>query len=338
MIARFLQKSSLLIVALLVTLGSLLVAAPAYAQDPTALVKRAGVIVRGGPGVGFWKVATLRNQQIVPVVGVSGDRAFWQVKADNGAIGFVPAGDVEAKNADGVPVIGTEPIGTITAGNAAVRGGPGVEAARIATLRRGSQFFIIGRQPDGKWVEIRYNANATGWVATSVTNLTVEAVGESAPATTAGPRVVVNVPFINLRSGPGDEFSIIGKLRGGTEMPILGQNGDGYWLYVESPSGKGWINKLNTITKDFFGGVPVVANTSNEYNAKVITGAAAIRKGPGIAFDRVGNAAARADVTIIGKSPDGAWWLVRFGEIQGWMSKAVLRAPAQAENVPVVTP
>ena len=338
MIAKALQKSSLLIVALLVTLSSLLVAAPAFAQDPIAIVKGRSVAVRGGPGAGFWKVATLRNQQIVPVVGVSADRAFWQVKTDSGAVGFVAAGDVDTKNADGVPVINTDPIGTITSGNAAVRGGPGVEAARLTTLRKGTQFFIIGRQPDGKWVQIRYNGSATGWVATSVTNLSTDAVSSSAPATVAGPTIIVNVSFINLRSGPGDEFSIIGKLRGSTVAPILGQNADGSWLYIETTVGKGWINKLNVITKDFFGGVPVVANTSNEYNAKVITGAAAIRKGPGLAFARISTVAARAEVTIIGKSPDGAWWLIKFGTVQGWISKAVLRAPSQAENVPVVIP
>jgi len=259
------------------------------------------------------------------------------VKTDR-AGGFVSAGDVDAKNANNVPVIGTDPIGVITAGNAAVRRGPGIEAARLTTLRKGTQFFIIGRQPDGKWVEIRYSANATGWVATSVTNLTIEAVGSTAPATTAGPTIIVNVPFINLRSGPGDEFSILGKLRGGTKAPILGQNDNGSWLYIETTVGKGWVNKINVLTKDFFGGVPVVANTSNEYNAKVITGAAAIRKGPGIAFDRISTVAARAEVTIIGKSPDGAWWLIRYAKVQGWISKAVVRAPSQAENVPVVIP
>jgi uncharacterized protein YgiM (DUF1202 family) len=332
---KMLRSFGVFTVALVIVLSSLLTGlAPAYAQDATATVTSSGAYARGGPGVGFWVIATLRKNQVVPVIGVSADRAFWLVKTEFGD-GFVSGKVVSAKNADGVPVVQTEPFGAIKAGNAAVRGGPGVESAHIGTLGRGAQFYVIGRSPDGRWVQIRYN-KLTGWVATSVTTLTVEAASGAASATVGSPMVIINVSFLNLRSGPGDQYSILGRLRGGQEYALLGKNGNASWFYIETAQGKGWVNALNVLTKDYFGNAPVVDVASNEYAATVITGAAAIRKGPGTPFDRLGVAPARAIVTIIGKSPDNEWWLVRYGKLQGWMSKAVLRAPAEAEAVPVV--
>jgi uncharacterized protein YraI len=336
MIAKPLHKLSLLAL-VFVLLFSAAVAVPAVAQDPIALVTTANTVVRGGPGNGFWKVDTLRTNVIVPIIGVSADRAFWQVRTEK-TIGFVAAGNVDAKNAGNVGVVTTEPIGTITAASAVLRRGPGTDTARVITLRRGQQFFLIGRSLDGGWLEIRYSPKATGWVLTSTTNQSADSVQGSAQATVGQPRIIVNVSFINVRTGPDDAYSVIGVIRGGTKALILGQNDNGSWLYIDAPVGKGWVNKLNVLTEDFFGPAPIVVSTSNEWVAKVITGAASLRKGPGLAFAKVGTAPARAVVTIIGKSPDGEWWLVRYGKLTGWMSKAVLNAPDQANNVPVVVP
>jgi uncharacterized protein YgiM (DUF1202 family) len=331
---------SVLAIALIVAVSTVLVGlvgyTPAQAQGATAIVTSSGAYVRGGPGAGFWIIATLRRNQIVPVIGVSTDRAFWLVKTEFGD-GFVSGKVVSAKDAEGVPVVPTDPIGMIKAGNAAVRGGPGVEAAHIGTLGRGAQFYVVGRSPDGRWIQMRYN-QLVGWVATSVTNLTVEAASGATGATVGTPKVIINVSFLNLRSGPGDQYSILAKLRGGRSYALLGKNGNAAWFYIDTQYGRGWVNAHNVLTQDYFGDVPVVDIASNEYAATVITGAAAIRQGPGTTFTRIGVAPARAEVTIVGKSPDNEWWLVRYNKIQGWMSKAVLRAPAEADAVPVVHP
>src|SRR5262245_41836551 len=159
----------------------------------TATASSQGVIVYAGPGKGFWWVGTLRPSEVVPLLGISPDQQFFQVASRKGN-GWVFHDEVSIANAGGLATVDPGPIGRITAGVANVRGGPGIGARALATLPRGAQFFVLGQQPDGSWLNIRY-AFGTGWVATSLTDLkgkvatasgTQQASGTSIP-TTAGP-------------------------------------------------------------------------------------------------------------------------------------------------------
>lgn len=57
----------------------------------------------------------------------------------------------------------------------------------------------------------------------------------------ASGRVVVNVPLLNVRNGPGYDFNVIGVVNRGDNLPIYGQAPG--WHYVQLPSGSyGWVN------------------------------------------------------------------------------------------------
>jgi curli biogenesis system outer membrane secretion channel CsgG len=67
-----------------------------------------------------------------------------------------------------------------------------------------------------------------------------------APATPQAQESLVEVTgtSVNLRSGPGTNYSIVGSAKMGDKLPLLGESGD--WFQVRLPDGKdGWIfNKL----------------------------------------------------------------------------------------------
>lgn len=313
------------------------IAIRAQTTPAAATVIVASAYAYGGPSRGFWIVATLRRNVTVPVIGVSPDRAFWQVRTQNG-VGYLSAGEVTVSNVDGVPVVDPGLIGTITAGNAAVRSGPGINARHIATLSRGAQFYVIGRQPDGSWLEIRYRFG-TGWVAASVTNLAGSSVIGNVPPTTAGPVAIVNAAFLNLRSGPGSQYTIVGSLRGGDTLPIIGKSGDGVWLLLRAGFGVGWVNSIYVLTRDYFGNVPVVS--AAETGAVIAVTATArtsvnVRTGPNIAFDSLGSVTTGTEVIILGQSRDGAWWYVDTPIGKGWVNKSLIRIVGPLGSVPVV--
>jgi len=61
-------------------------------------------------------------------------------------------------------------------------------------------------------------------------------------ATYADQTVVVTASALNVRSGPGYDFPIIGLLDQGDGVIIYGYDTSSEWLYVQLPSGDfGWI-------------------------------------------------------------------------------------------------
>ncbi len=71
-------------------------------------------------------------------------------------------------------------------------------------------------------------------------------LAQSVPATATSrpaPQAVVNIESINVRSGPGTEYPVLGFVVKGNKLTILGQAYNCSWLEVNTPDGKtGWIS------------------------------------------------------------------------------------------------
>lgn len=332
-----LKRSRLLVILVLVALiAATPLVALAQISGPFATVGANGANGYAGPGVGFWVVGRLRANAVVPVLGVNASKTFWQVETPFGNV-WVAATAVKATGANNVPVVDPGVIGTVTSARAAVRNGPGTEAGQLSVLRRGQQFFIVGRLPDATWLEIRYEFG-TGWISAVLTDS--KATAAEVPQTSSGPRATVNSSFINVRSGPGIGFTSIGRLRGGDVVPIIGKNADGSWLLVETRFGNGWVNIGVITTADYFGNAPVVgegSSTAGTANLAAITRTTVnLRSGPSAAFESLGAITGGIQLAILGQSADKGWWYVESALGKGWVSKTVVSVTGDTSGVPVV--
>ena len=107
-----------------------------------------------------------------------------------------------------------------------MREGPGTHTAVLWELKRGYPLQITGRK--GSWVQVRDFEGDTGWVARSLTGNT--------------PHHVVKSRVANLRSGPGTQHRIVGKLEYGELLRTREKRAD--WVRVERSEGvSGWIAK-----------------------------------------------------------------------------------------------
>jgi uncharacterized protein YgiM (DUF1202 family) len=83
--------------------------------------------------------------------------------------------------------------------------------------------------------------------------------GEQAQqATFQSPILVVNTSFLNVRTGPGAEYSVLVTVVGGTELPVLGLARDRVWYQVATDGGPGWVNVTFTLPRGEFSNVPFV--------------------------------------------------------------------------------
>jgi len=70
--------------------------------------------------------------------------------------------------------------------------------------------------------------------------------GTAATATPAGvaPSLTITNEFANIRSGPGINFDLVGKLNQNDKAPVRGKSPDGIWWQIafdKGPNGVGWV-------------------------------------------------------------------------------------------------
>lgn len=107
-----------------------------------------------------------------------------------------------------------------------MREGPGTHTAVLWELKRGYPLQITERK--GSWVRVRDFEGDTGWVARSLTGNT--------------PHHVVKSKVANVRSGPGTQHRIVGKVEYGELLRTREKRAD--WVRVERGEGvSGWIAK-----------------------------------------------------------------------------------------------
>jgi hypothetical protein len=83
--------------------------------------------------------------------------------------------------------------------------------------------------------DLTSSPTVTATVPALITN-TVE------PSATACSPVVVANSAVNVRSGPGTVYDIVGSLNQGGSAPVSGKSSDGTWWYIDTPGSHGWVS------------------------------------------------------------------------------------------------
>lgn len=70
--------------------------------------------------------------------------------------------------------------------------------------------------------------------------------------------LIVNSPNVNLRSGDGPQYTIVGRVIGGQELIVLGVNAARTWWFVEVGPIRGWINNTLILNRGDLSGTPII--------------------------------------------------------------------------------
>lgn len=146
--------------------------------------------------------------------------------------------------------------------------GPGTNFGLIDTVSAGygprNSRKIIGRNDDSSWWQVSTDSGP-GWVAASVVtakNIDIPvAVVEPLPGDTGSggkPIVTAKDDNVNIRSGPGTNYDIVGTLPAGQSLEIIGRNTESSWWQVSTPDGSGWVAAWVTTASNVDESIPVV--------------------------------------------------------------------------------
>lgn len=144
---------------------------------------------------------------------------------------------------------------------------------------------------------------------------------------------VVSSNILNVRTGPGTDYSIITQVGSGNRLPVLEKSGD--WYCVSLSTGqKGWLaGWLVNIEKSQ---APAALNTAQV--ARVNGSSVNIRSGPGTGYNVITQVGSGATLPILGSSSD--WYNVGIssggsGWIAGWLVSVVTSpTPAPSRSDP----
>jgi uncharacterized protein YgiM (DUF1202 family) len=279
-----------------------------------------------------------------------------------------------------------------------IRSGPATSFDRLGQLAANSPIAVIGQTEAGDWWQVNFprGSDAIGWVNAEVVTFSGDAkavpvveapspaeasstaqaeleASATATATLAGTVVaaVVKIPAggVNVRSGPGLEFDLLGRLDAGAEAEVVGKNETGEWWqidYAEGEDGLGWV--ADTVV-DFSGdaaSVPTVeldvptATPTTPPTATVtptpsltptptateiiiagtieVTDPINVRADPSTDSELVGGLYLGDKADVLAVSKDGDWWQIDFPDGPdgtGWVSVDFVRFQGDEEAVPV---
>jgi uncharacterized protein YraI len=178
----------------------------------------------------------------------------------------------------------------------------------------------------------------------------------------AVPDVVVNVSFLNVRTGPSTAYTVLTVVAGGTRLPVLGSNSDGSWYQVKSPAGTGWVSAPFVLERGSFKHVPVAETPAlpdpvgsdgyiQEHRPEgstqalrsplrlvVNTGNLNVRSGPGKEFTSIGVVPGGTVLEVTGFAANSPWFRVTGSFGIGWVDSTFTLLRGNGSSLPVVYP
>jgi uncharacterized protein YraI len=235
-------------------------------------------VIFGGPGTNYVVYGAFLGGKTAVATGLSADGLWYAVSVPvaPGGNGWVSGSYVIARDTSGLATLPTPPVPptvdlvppaasdpqAVALTQIYVRTGPGGTYPAYGIAQTNALARVIGKSQDGTWLTVRLNPQVIGagygWVETAYTQPSnidsvpvVTAPDQPPPVTTTPPASgapsATAIDYINLRSGPGTEYLLLGTVAPGATGEVTGKSQDGAWWQVKVPTsfyspGLAWVS------------------------------------------------------------------------------------------------
>ena len=211
-----------------------------------------------------------------------------------------------------------------------VRSGPDTRYPIVEQLNASERVQIDGRDQDSKWLHVVLPDGKSGWLPIFV--LIIDGDMDNLPVITAQSTLeaqanvmVISYGRVNVRSGPGIQYDIVGQLDVSDQAEAVARNsGDTDWLLIRFNGQEGWVAYFTVNVQGDAETLPVlVPDTSGQsliapssllhtrFNVR-------LHETPELDSAVLIIAPFNSEVTPLGRSPDSAWLLVGYKDVTGW--------------------
>lgn len=203
-----------------ITAATVLFCTSAFAADVTA---NTDVNVRSGPDNSYAVVTVMRKGATTEKLGTSGNWIKVKVNNKTGYVYKRYLDDVKSDSEKDKDTVETKTV-SITANSLNVRSGPGAKNKVIGTLKKGKTATVVGIS--GDWYKIEYE-KGYGYISIKYTKDATKT--DTKPTETAiNKKVRITADSLNIRSGPGKNYKIIGHLIKDEIVTVIGTSGKWY--------------------------------------------------------------------------------------------------------------
>ena len=301
------------------TNGDIEIEKPSVSANKKGIVKvNSALNMRSGPGSNYGVIGTLCNNDEVEIIKeVDG---WYEIKF-NGKSGYVSSQYIKVvdnESNEEKPSVSLNKQGVVKVNSALnMRSGPGSNYGVIGTLRNNDKVEII-KEVDG-WYEIKFNGKV-GYASKSYITLVNEGSNNGNESEIKEGTVYGVSTNLNVRTGPGSNYGVIGTLRNNDKVEII-KEVDG-WYEIK------FNGKVGYASKSYITIVNEGSNNGTESEIKegTVYGVSTnlnVRTGPGTSYQVIGYLLSGDKVKILGE--ENGWYKVQFnastGTKNGYVSK-----------------
>lgn len=217
-----------------------------------------------------------------------------------------------------------------------VKVAPDIYAQTLATYYQNQSVTITGeRSGDGIFSRVVLPDGRLGWMKTVCVGGAVQQ--PTTPTAPAGNNAMINTGALNVRSGPGWWYAIVGKFYRGTILPLGAyRNADASWVQVVMPQGQtGWVNARYILAGVSLWTLPVYGGTTG---ATVFVGpGGTVFTGPGWTYAALTSYPHGTTLTLgTYRTADSQWVQVVLPTGQtGWVSVSYALPSIPIHTLPV---
>ncbi|MCR8744095.1 SH3 domain-containing protein [Romboutsia lituseburensis] len=207
----------------------------AYANE-SGIVTTDVLNVRSAPGTSNSVIGKLYRGNTVDILDSS--NGWYKVKLSNGKIGWSSSDYIKIGGSEGGS--GEESVsgyGTVTTSALNVRSGAGTSYSIVGKLYKNNSVELVAKS--NGWYKVKLSNGKIGWASADYIRLGGSGGGSGEESVSGYGTVTTSA--LNVRSGAGTSYSIVGKLYKNNSVELIAKSNG--WYKVKLSSGKiGWAS------------------------------------------------------------------------------------------------
>ncbi|MEE0325869.1 SH3 domain-containing protein [Butyricicoccus sp.] len=208
-----------------------------------------------------------------------------------------------------------------------VRSGAGNSYSVLTVMKSGTTTASLGNS--GKWTKVNVNGK-TGYVYSKY--LTSGGNTSSTPSNNGSQNVsktvYISASSLNVRSGAGTSYSVIGNLKKGNSASVVGSTNG--WYKIKYGSGYGYISSKYTTSSTPTTTTTNIAPTTSTNKTVYTTCSLNVRSGASTSYSVVGVLGSGKAASVVGTS--GSWYKIKYGSGYGYISSKYTTSSAPSNG------
>ena len=279
--------------------------------------------VRSGAGTSYSIIGSVKNGEEVQVQEVLNGWCKIRYGSSYGYISseYVKISSSTSNSSQETSTATTVKYTGVTTSGLNVRKGGSTTYDKIGYLQKDAIVQITAKLDNG-WYKIKYE-NTYGYISGLYVENVKSVESNISSATTVKYTATVNVSVndtLNVRSGAGASYRILGALNKGTKVEIVDKMSNG-WSKIKYNSSYGYVNT------SYLSNITSVSSTETVIKTGTVnTASLNVRSGPSTSDAKIGSLSQNTKVEIV--SSTNGWYKIKYGTGYGYVSATYINIGA----------